>query len=400
MLFLICNVGSTSLKYKLFDMPSEKLLVESKIERVGSIGQSIFQYINYNNGQQLDEKDINVPGYSEGINLFLKYLQDDKFGAIATLDELSAVGFKTVHAGECSGVQELTDDVIKAMEKYVTAVPLHNTYYIQAIKKFKEVLPGKTMVGVFETAFHRTIPLEARVYGVPYEWYDKYKIQRFGFHGASHQYIAKRISSKYACGKDYRLISCHLGGSSSISAVKDGKSVDNSFGFSSQSGLPHGSRTGDLDPFVLVHLMKEEGFTLDEVLQGITKNGGLLGISGVSSDMRDIQIQADLGNKRAELAINVFCYNVKKYIGSYYAILGGLDYLVFTGGIGENSVLVRNKICEGLKHMGIELDYELNQGGGKERGISTKGSAVKIMIVPTNEEIGIADNIYELLNAN
>lgn len=398
MLVLLCNVGSTSLKYKLYDMPEEKLLVEAKIERVRSIDNSVFAYKNYGKNISFLEEKISVPDYSAGIKLFLKHLTDPQTGAISSVDELRAVGFKTVHAKKISGVQILTDEVIQAMEDYIPIIaPLHNTFYVEAVKTFKSILPQKPLVGVFETAFHQTIPEEARVYGIPYEWTEKYGIRKAGFHGASHKYISGRV--REIIGGNCRLISCHLGGSSSISAIIDGKSIENSFGFSVQTGLSHANRVGDLDSFVPLYLMKEEGLTIEEMVDILTSKGGLYGISGVSNDLRDIEEQARQGNKRAELAINVFCYEVKKYIGSYYAILGGLDCLAFTGGIGENSSLIRQKICSGLEHLGIQLDEEKNRQGDQERLVSPAGSKVKVFILPTNEEIGIARDVYALFKS-
>ena len=396
MLILICNVGSTSLKYKLIGMPSADIFVDAKIERVGSKNNSFFSYKNIRSGQEFKKDKIDIPGFSYGISIFLKYLTDDKFGAISSIDELAAVGFKTVHGKGVTGVRELSDEVINAMEEYLTLAPMHNRYYIEAIKQFREVLPGKLLVGSFETTFHRTIPPEARTYGVPYEWKEKYGIQRYGYHGASHSYIAKKIV-EMTNGKEHRLISCHLGGSSSVCAIKNGQSVDVSFGFSGQSGLMHSSRVGDLDAFVPIYLMKDKGFSIDELIKELTEKSGLLGISGVSNDMRDIEEEAEKGNERAKLAINTFCYEIKKFIGSYYSILGGLDYIVFTGGIGENSHIVRNTVCNGLGHMGIKLDPEKNLQGEKERLISADDSRVKIYIIPTNEELVISENIYKML---
>lgn len=397
MLVLICNVGSTSLKFKLFDMPTEKTLVEAKIERVGSKSNSIFGYKNLLNNAGKQQDKLDVPDYASGINLFLKYLTDGEYGVISSADELTAVGFKTVHAKGISGIQILNEEVITAMEKYITIAPLHNRFYVDAVRQFKMVLPDKPMVGVFETAFHQTMPPEARTYGIPYEWTEKYGIRRCGFHGNSHRYITNRI--KELTGKEkFRLISCHLGGSSSITAIRDGKSLENSFGFSLQTGLSHANRCGDLDVFIPIYLVKEEGYTLEEVIKEITTNGGLYGISGVSNDLRDIEEAAARGNERAQLAINVFCYEIIKYIGSYFAILGGLDYLVFTGGIGENSVLVRSKVCEAVAHLGIRLDQAANKEGPKERYITREDSPVKVLVCPTNEEIGIARDIYALFD--
>lgn len=391
-LILICNVGSTSLKYKLFKMPDNAIMVEAKIERVGSADNAIFSYQNNLNGAKENRTGVCVPSYTEGINLFLKYLTDPEKGAIKDVNQVEAIGFKTVIAKGYYGVHELTDEVIAAMEAYISVAPAHNPPYIEAIKKFKEILPGRLLVGVFETAFHTTIPLERKLYALPYEWYEKYGIQRLGFHGASHGFISRQVKKR--TGEKYKLISCHLGGSGSLCAIENGKSVDTSFGFSLQTGIPHANRSGDMDAYIFPYLL-DQGFTLDEILKGVDKNGGLLGISGVSNDLRDIEEAAAAGNERAKLAIHVFCESVIKYIGAFYAELGGLDYLVFTGGIGENSVTVRQRICSKLAHMGIELDTARNAKGAKERIISSDNSPVIVFIIPTNEEVGIAQDIVD-----
>lgn len=397
MLILVCNVGSTSLKYKLYDMPKEELIVEAKTDRVGSNKGSIFSYKDYRKGLEFLKSDVKVPGYSEGIAIFLEYLTDKSNGAISSMEELEAVGFKTVHAKGFNGIHVLDEKVMEAMEQYITIAPLHNLFYIEAIRKFKEILPDKVMVGVFETAFHSTIPEEARIYGIPYSWYDKHKIKKYGFHGSSHQYISTKVKD-IEKGLDFKLISCHLGGSSSICAIKNGKSIDNSFGFSTQSGVLHANRIGDIDPFIPIYMMKEENMGIEEVTQKLVYESGLLGISGVSNDLRDIEAEAVKGNERAKLSVDAFCYSVKKYIGSYFAVLGGLNYLVFTGGIGENSVSIREKICSGMEHIGIELDPDRNSKGEKERLISSEKSKVKVFIIPTNEEVIVARNVYALLD--
>lgn len=392
MLILVCNVGSTSLKYKLFNMPDTSIMVEGKIERVGSLDSAIFSYQNHLNGASENMSGLSVPSYTEGINLFLKYLTDAQKGAIKDIDEVQAIGFKTVIAKGFYGVHELTDEVIAAMEAYISVAPAHNPPYIEAIKKFKEILPGRLLVGVFETAFHTTIPLERKMYAIPYEWYETYGIQRLGFHGASHGFISRQVKAR--AGEKFKLISCHLGGSGSLCAIDDGKSVDTSFGFSLQTGIPHANRAGDLDSYIIPYLL-DQGMSMPEILKGIDKNGGLLGVSGVSNDLRDVEEAAAAGNERAQLAIDVFCESIVKYIGSFYAVLGGLDYLTFTGGIGENSTIVRQKVCSRLTHLGIELDETANAGGPKDRVISSGSSRVKVCIIPTNEEVGIAQDIFD-----
>ena len=389
MLILVCNVGSTSLKYKLFNMPNTDIMVEAKIERVGSRDSAIFSYRNNGNGAREDLAGLCVPSYTEGINLFLKYLTDSRTGALQTVEQIDAIGFKTVIAKGYYGIHELTDEVIAAMEAYNSVAPAHNPPYIEAIRKFREILPGRLLVGVFETAFHTTIPLERKMYAIPYEWYEKYGIQRLGFHGASHGFIARQVRQRY--GEKYRLISCHLGGSGSLCAIENGKSVDTSFGFSLQTGIPHANRAGDLDSYIVPFLL-DQGLKLDEILKGIDKNGGMLGVSGVSNDLRDIEEAAAAGNGRAQLAIDVFCESIVKYIGAFYAVLGGLDYLVFTGGIGENSATVRGKVCRRLAHLGIRLDEAANAAGPKDRIVSTGDSPVKVCSIATNEESGIAQD--------
>lgn len=393
MLILVCNVGSTSLKYKLFNMPSTDILVEGKTERVGR-DDAIFTYQNHQTGAFKKVEKIAVPNYAAGINLFLEHLLDvsGDFGALKTIEELDAIGFKTVLAKGYYGVHELTEEVLHAMEEYTFVAPSHNPPYIEAIRVFKEILPTKLMVGCFETAFHTTIPLHRKIYALPYEWYETYGIQRLGYHGASHGFISREIRKR--AGEKYKLISCHLGGSSSICAILDGKSIDTTFGFSLQTGLPHANRSGDMDAYIIPFLL-EQGLSMEEITQGIDKKGGLLGISGISNDLRDIQNAADEGNERAKLSIDAFCDSIIRYIGAFYAVLGGLDYLVFTGGIGENSQLVRKNICERLSHLGIDFCNEYNEIVHGEAILSKSDSPVTVMVLPTNEEVGIAQTIFE-----
>ena len=327
MIVLVSNVGSTSLKFKLFDMPAERVLCEGRIERVGSLSDAIFSYRNLCGQHQEKLTGCCVPDYSSGIRMFLSRVTDPEVGVIADVGEVEAVGFKTVLAKGYYGVHELTDEVLDAMRAYLFVAPAHNAPYLEAIAQFRAVMPHARLVGVFETAFHTTIPLERRMYAIPYEWYERFGIMRMGYHGASHGYIAEQAKAK-------RLISCHLGGSCSVCAILDGKSVDSSFGFSLQTGVPHANRVGDLDPYVIPFL-QNEGMSEEEILAGLAKKGGLLGLSGVSNDLRAVSEAAGAGNERAALAIEVFAVSVIRYIGMYYAELGGLDKLVFTGGIGR-----------------------------------------------------------------
>ena len=390
MLILVCNAGSTSLKYKLFSMPEETVLAEGRMERIGRT-DAIFTYINHVNGFREKTDGLSIPDYTSGVNLFLRCLLDAEKGCLKEIGQLDAVGFKTVLAKGYYGVHELTDEVIRAMEEYISVAPAHNPPYIQAIRVFRELLPDCLMVGCFETAFHQTIPLARKLYAVPYEWYETYGIQRFGYHGASHGYIASRIGEM--AGKEYRLVSCHMGGSGSICAILNGKSVDTSFGFSLQTGLPHANRSGDMDAYIIPFLLGQ-GMPMEEILRGIDKQGGLLGISGISNDLREIQEAVEQGSERAKLAVDVYCESAVRYIGGFYTELGGMDYLVFTGGIGENSAAVREQICTKLACLGVELDREKNRTVSGEAVISAEGSAVKVLVIPANEEAGIAETIW------
>lgn len=390
---LVCNVGSTSLKFKLYIMPQKQLLAEGRIERVGT-DDAIYNYGNPYKNIVIKEANQSVPDYLSGISRFLKDLTGSETGAIATVEEIEVVGFKTVLAKNYYGVHELTDEVMDGMKFYMGIAGSHNGPYIQAIKEFKKLLPAARLVGSFETGFHQTIPLERKMYGLPYEWYETYGIQRMGYHGASHGYIASRIDEAEPGG--YRMISCHLGGSSSLCAVENGKSVDTSFGMSLQTGILHANRAGDTDTS-LVPFLLSLGMSLEEINEGLVKKGGLYGISGISNDLRYIEQAAEEGNKRAELAISVFITNIVRTIGSFQAEMGGLEYLVFTGGIGENSVMIRGKVCQKLKHLGVCLDEKKNLSGEKEREISTQDSAVKVLVIPTNEEVEVASRVCRYL---
>lgn len=387
---LVSNVGSTSLKFKLFDMTEpERVLCEAKVERVGSADAAIYTYKNLLNGFSQRREGCSVPDYSTGIKLFLESMTGPDSGVVADVAEVDAVGFKTVLAKGYYGVHELTDQVLDAMRAFLFVAPAHNGPYLEAIEQFRRVMPRAVPVGVFETAFHTTIPLSRRMYSIPYEWYEKYGIMRMGYHGASHSYIAEQAAAD-------RLISCHLGGSCSVCAIEKGRSVDSSFGFSLQTGIPHANRVGDIDPYIIPFL-ENEGLSRREILDGMAKNGGLLGVSGVSNDLRLVQEAADGGNERAALAVEMLATAVIRYIGAYYAELGGLDKLVFTGGIGENSAPLRGRICAGLGHMGIVLDPERNGSCRGEGIISAEGSPVTVQVIPAYEELGVARRSREYL---
>lgn len=395
MKILVSNVGSTSLKFKLYLMPEEKVLCESKIERVGS-KEGIYHYTNLLNNYKNDIDATPVESYSDGINMFLRDLLDKTNGVISTIKEIDAIGFKTVISKGYNGTVLLDEDVMKGMKDYLFIAPVHNAAYISAISEFKQILPDVPMVGVFETSFHRTIPLKNKLYSIPYEWYKKYGIAKNGYHGASFTFISKEARKG---GNFNNIIGCHLGGSSSICAIKDGESIDSSFGFSLQTGLPHANRSGDIDSYI-VPFLENEGMSWEEIEEGLSKKGGLYGISGFSNDLREISDAAIDGDERAKLAIDVFVTSIVRYIGAFYAELGGLDKIVFTGGIGENSILIRDLVCKAIKHFGVEIDDNLNKNVPLDGYISSDKSKVKIQVIKANEELGIARETFNLITKN
>ena len=395
MKILVSNAGSTSLKFKLFDMEGEKALCDARVERVGSRDRAIFTYKNLVSGQSERREGLSVPEYTDGVRLFLEAVTSGEMGVVRDIREVEAVGFKTVIAQKFLGDHELTDEVMAALEHGVRIAPAHNIPYIETINVFKRLLPTARMVGAFETDFHRTVPFERQVYSVPYEWYEKYGVRRYGYHGASHGHVAGRIA-ELSGGKARRVISCHLGGSGSLCAILDGRSVDSTCGFSLQSGLPHSNRAGDIDPYVFPFLLGE-GLSAEEITRGITKNGGILGVSGVSGDMRDLEEAIAAGNERARLAVEMYLHAIVSGIGALYAVLGGLDALVFTGGIGENSAMVRSRVCEALRHMGLHLDAAKNGPAEGERRISEEASPVQVWVIPANEELNVARRALAVL---
>lgn len=392
MKILVCNVGSTSLKFKLYEMPESTVLAQCKVERVGSTVDAIFQYENLVSDEIIYEEKQSVPSYRTGIEKFLQYLTSDALGVIESINEIERVGYKTTLSKGHFGVHEITDEVLEGMREWLPLATLHNTGYIEAISTMRVFLPDSVFLGCFETGFHMDIPLYRKMYGVPYEWYEKYGVHRLGYHGASHGYIADVLNKK-TDGR-YCAISCHLGGSSSVCAIKDGKSVDTSFGMSLQSGLIHATRVGDMD-CDLYEFLRHEGLSDEEIHEGFEKKGGLLGISGVSADVRYISEAATEGNERAQLALDVFVNGIVRYVGGFYPELGGLDYLVFTAGIGENSDTIRQMICERLECLGVKIDTEKNNGSRGKADLTGEGSGVKVLVIPTNEELGIANRTYE-----
>lgn len=397
MKILVVNVGSTSLKFRLFDMKDESVLAAGKVERVGSAKSPATYQLG---SKPRKEEEVECPSPRVAIQYVLQILTCPNEGVLSALDQLDAVGFKPVHAKNIAESVVVTNEVIRAMEEYIPVAPAHNPPYIEAFRIFQELLPNKTLVGVFEPAFHRTIPDYARTYGIPYAWSEKHAIRRYGFHGASHRYISWRAPQLVGRPKeDLRIISCHLGGSSSICAIKGGISIDTSMGFSPQCGLPNTTRNGDLDPFILLYMMEKEGMTANEIRTALSKNGGLKGISGLSGDVRDLEEAAASGNARADLALKVLAYETKKYIGAYTAVLGGLDVLAFTGGIGENGCNVRAGICGGLECLGIRLDLSKNNLRGQDGIISRDDSPVKVVAILANEELVIARETKRLLES-
>ena len=392
MKILVCNAGSTSLKFRLMEMPQETVLCEAKVERVGSVSSAIYAYTNLVRNIKDFRENLCIPNYETGIRIFLSSMTAPESGVLDTVDELDGIGYKTVLSKGFYGVHELTEDVMQGMRDHLFIAPVHNRAYLEAITQFKAILPEIPMIGVFETAFHTTIPEERRLYSVPYEWYEKYGIMKMGYHGASHEYVAQKAKS---FGKAEYMISCHLGGSCSICAILDGKSVDSSFGFSLQTGVMHANRSGDIDPYIIPYL-SDQGMAMEDILHSLSSNGGLLGLSGVSNDLRDIMLAMKEGNKRAKLAVDAFVNNIVQYIGAFYAELGGLDQLVFTGGIGENSCEVRGMVCNALHHLGILLDTEEN-AISRDGVISQPGSKVVVSVIPANEEIGIARRTYSVV---
>lgn len=392
MKILVCNAGSTSLKFKLYDMPAAVLLSTGRVERVGSADDAIFGYENCQTGFKIEEKGQCIPDYKTGIEKFLAFLTGGKSPAIEKISDISRVGYKTVLSRGHYGVHEIDEGVLQGMRDFLPLAPVHNSAYLGAIETMRGVLPEAKHVGVFETAFHKDIPMERRIYGVPYEWHEKYGIQRMGYHGASHGYIADVLNAEKS---EYAAISCHLGGSCSICAIRNGKSVDTSFGMSPESGLIHANRVGDMAP-TMIHFLKEAGLTEEEILAGCQKKGGLLGISGVSSDLRYVEEAAETGNERARLAMDVFVTGIVHYIGAFYLNLGRLDNLVFTAGIGEHSARIRQIICGKLTPLGVKLDVAKNESCSGESVISAEDSAVCVRVIPTNEELGIARRTYEI----
>jgi len=392
MKILVANLGSTSFKYRLFDMDDERQLARGGTERIGSAESRCFVEV----GSERREVTAAVPDHAVAVERCLEQLTDAEHGCLADAAEVAAIGFKAVHGGRYSGVQRVTADVLAAMDEMSQVAPAHNPPYIAAMRLLSEKLPRIPLVAAFETGFHQTIPDRGRYYAVPFRWAEECYVMRWGFHGASHRFIATRVAELHG-KEDLRIISCHLGGSSSLCAIRNGKSVANSLGMSPQTGIPHNNRVGDFDPFALPVVMERLGLSLDEALEQAGSQGGLLGLSGISGDVRDLEKAAAEGNVRAQLALDVFITAVRHYLGAYLVELGGADVLVFTGGIGENGVSVRTEVCRDLAPLGVALDATANAAASGERQINAPSSATQIWVVPTNEEIVVARQAKQLL---
>ena len=396
---LVINAGSSSLKYQLLNPETEELLAKGLCERIGIDGK--FTYKPQIEGKEkLDAVDIAMPTHAEAIKTVLNTLVDPKNGVIASMKEIDAVGHRVVHGGEKFAHSVLiTDDVMKAIEECIPLAPLHNPANITGIKACQEVMPGVPMVAVFDTAFHQTMPPRAFTYAIPYEYYTQDGIRRYGFHGTSHSYVSKRAAEILDLPIEVlKIVTCHLGNGSSVDAIAGGKSIETSMGFTPLAGLPMGTRCGSIDVSIIEYLMENHNMTIDEVMNILNKKSGMLGVSGVSSDFRDLEKAADEGNERAKLAIDMFCYKTHKRIGSAAAAMNGIDVLIFTAGVGENSPELREKIASGLDFMGVKIDHTRNMVRGKEAIVSTDDSRVKILVIPTNEELVIAQDTASIVS--
>jgi len=398
MKILVINAGSSSLKYQLFDMEGEKVLAKGLCERIGIDGH--LKHSPLIEGKKVFDEDISLPTHAEAIAAVIDKLTSKDFGVVSSMSEINAVGHRVVHGGEFfSSSVLITDEVMKAIEDCTPLAPLHNPANITGINACKKVMGDKVpQVAVFDTAFHQTMPGKAFTYAIPKEYYEKDKVRRYGFHGTSHRYVASRAAAML--GKpieELKLISCHMGNGSSICAIEGGKSVDTSMGFTPLVGLPMGTRCGDLDSGVIQYLMNKYGYSIDEMMNILNKKSGVLGVSGVSSDFRDLDAAAAAGNKDAKLALDLFHYDVAKVIGSYAVAMNGVDAIIFTAGIGENSKETRAAICEYFTFFGCKVDPEANSKRGEEIEISTPDSRIKLLVIPTNEELVIARDTEELI---
>ena len=395
MKILVLNCGSSSLKYQLINMENEEVLASGKYERIGEDEAFITHKVN---GQKIEIKHP-AKTHEEAVDFTLKQLINPEYKVIDSLDEISAIGHRLVHGGEkINQSVVITDEVVEVLKECIDLAPLHNPAGIIGIEACKKVMPGKPMVGVFDTAFHQTMPKERYIYPIPYEYYKKYGIRKYGFHGTSHMYVSQRLSEIVGKDiKDLKIVTCHLGQGSSVCAVEGGKSVDTSMGLTPLAGIPMVTSSGDLDPSVVTFLMKKEGWTAEEAENVLNKKSGVQGISGLAPDFREIEAASYGDNERAAIAIEKFKYEIASYIAKYAVAMNGVDYIIFTGGVGENQINIRKGICEKLEFMGVKIDAQANNMRGEEKEISTQDSKIKVYVVPTNEELMIAKETARLV---
>ena len=397
MKILVLNCGSSSIKYKLFDMTTKEVLAQGGIEKIGLVGS--FLKLTLPNGEKkILEKDI--PEHTAGIEFILNTLVSPEYGAIKSLDEINAVGHRMVHGGErFSESVLLNKEVLDAFIACNDLAPLHNPANLKGVNAVSAILPNVPQVGVFDTAFHQTMPDYAYMYAIPYELYEKYGVRRYGFHGTSHRYVSQRVCEFLGVDpKGKKIITCHIGNGGSISAIKDGKCIDTSMGLTPLEGLVMGTRSGDIDAGAVTFIMEKEGLNATGVSNLLNKKSGVLGVSGVSSDMRELEAAVAAGNPKAILAEKMYFYRIKKYIGAYAAALGGVDIILFTGDVGENQANCRSEVCEGLEFMGVKIDLEKNKVRGEEAIISADDSKVTVAVIPTDEELMIASDTLAILN--
>ena len=395
MKILVINAGSSSLKYQLFDMDNESIIAKGVCERIGIDGHLKHTPAN---GKPVFDEDIALPTHAEAIEAVLDKLVSEQYGVIGSMAEIDAVGHRVLHGGQKFSASVRVDEkVIEAIEECIPLGPLHNPANLMGIRACEKAMPGVPQVAVFDTAFHQTMPASSYMYAVPYEYYEKYGVRRYGFHGTSHRYVsAKALEVLGIPAEGSKIITCHLGNGSSLAAVKDGKCFDTSMGLTPLEGVPMGTRCGSIDPAVVEFIANNENMTVSETLTLLNKKSGVLGISGVSSDFRDLDSAAAEGNERAKLALDMFNYGVVKYIGAYTAAMGGCDAIIFTAGIGENSPSTRADIINKLAYMGVKLDAEANNCRGKVQKISTEDSSVQVYVIPTNEELVIARDTKDI----
>lgn len=395
MKIFVVNCGSSSIKYQLINMENESVLAKGMVERIGMEGALLKHTPT---GKYTVDLPADIPDHSVGIKMIINALVNPEYGVIADMADIDAVGHRVVHGGERFADSVLiTQDVLKGIEACAEIAPLHNPPNLHGINACMEIMPTTPQVAVFDTAFHQTLPKVAYLYGLPYELYVKYGLRRYGFHGTSHKYVAQVAASMMQEHMtDLRIITCHLGNGASITAIKYGKSVDTSMGYTPLEGLIMGTRSGEIDPAIIPFLMEKENMTAPQIDDYLNRRSGILGISGLSSDFRDLESAANRGDERSQLAIDLFAYKVKKYIGGYVAAMGGVDAIVFTAGVGENSPFMRDKICNGLEYLGTRIDPERNKVRGKAQEISVKRANVKIFVIPTNEELVIARDTFNI----